>query len=75
MIKICQSILDRFGMPVEWALSMVFPIFNGKGDIWNCSCHRAVKLLEHGMIVVKKVLEKRLRRIVSVYEMQFGFMP
>ena len=27
------------------------------------------------MNVVKKVLEKRLRRIVSVDEIQFGFMP
>ena len=52
MDKICQSILDRFGMPVVWALSMVFTIFKGKGDIWNCSCYGAVKLHEHGMIVV-----------------------
>ena len=27
------------------------------------------------MKVVKRVLEKRLHRIVSVEEMQFGFMP
>ena len=27
------------------------------------------------MKVVEKVLEKRLRRIVTVDEMQFGFMP
>ena len=62
-------------MPVEWALSVVVPILKGKGDIRNCSCYRAVKLLEHGMKVVERVLEKRLRRIVSVDEMQFGFMP
>ena len=41
-----------------------------KGDIRNCSCYRAVKLHEHGMKVVK-----RLCRILSVDEMQFGFMP
>ena len=32
-----------------------------------------VKLLEHGMKVVEWVLEKRLHRIVTVDEMQFGF--
>ena len=50
-------------------------IFKGKGDIRNCSCNRAMKLLEHGMKVVERVLEKRLHRIVSVDEMQLGFMP
>ena len=34
-------------MPVEWALSIVISIFKGKGDIRNCSCYRAEKLLEH----------------------------
>ena len=34
-----------------------------------------MKLLEHGMKVVERVLEKRLCRIMTVNEMQFGFMP
>ena len=51
------------------------PIFKGKVDIRNCSCHRAVKLLEHVLRVLERVLEKRLRRIVTVDEMLFGFMP
>ena len=29
MAEICQNILDGFGMPAEWALSTVFPIFKG----------------------------------------------
>ena len=27
MDKICQKVLDGFGMPAEWALSIVAPIF------------------------------------------------
>ena len=34
-----------------------------------------MKLLEHGMKLVGNVLENRLCRIVTVDEMQFGFMP
>ena len=41
----------------------------------NCSCHTAVKLLKHEMVVVERVLEKRLCRIVTVDEMQFYFIP
>ena len=47
-------------MPAEWVLSIVIPIFKGKGDIINCSCYRAMTLLEHGMKVVEKVFEKHL---------------
>ena len=66
MAEIWQKDLDGFGMPAEWSLSIVVPIIKGKGDIRNCSCHRAVKLIEHGIKVVERVLEKRLQRIVSV---------
>ena len=45
-------------MPAEWALSIVVSIFMGKGDIRNCSCYGAVKLVEHGMKVVERVFEK-----------------
>ena len=47
-------------MPAECALSIHVPIFKRKGDIWNCSCSRAVKLLEHGMNVVERMLEKKV---------------
>ena len=75
MAEICKKVLDGFGMPAVWALSIVVPIIKGKGDIRNCSCYGAVKLLEHGMKVVERVFEKILCRIVSVDKILFGFMP
>ena len=75
MAEICQRVLNRFGMPVEFAPSLVVQIFKGKGDIKRCSCYCAIELLEHGMKVVERVLEKRVNRTVTVIEIQFGFMP
>ena len=66
MADICRKVIDGIGMPAEWALGIVVPIFKGKGDIRNCSFYRAVKLLKPGMMVVERVLEKSLRRIVIV---------
>ena len=37
MAEICQRVPDGLGMPVEWALSIVVPIFNRKGDSRNFS--------------------------------------
>ena len=73
--EICQRGLDRFGMPVEWPLRIVVPIFKGKGDIRYCSYYGAVKLLEHGMKVVENVLERSFHRKVTVNEMQFDSKP
>ena len=41
----------------------------------NCSAYRGVKLLEHGMKIVERILEKRIRVLVEVDDMQFGYMP
>ena len=41
----------------------------------NCMVCRGVKLLEHAMKIVEKVLDRRLQHMVKVDKMQFGFMP
>ena len=51
------------------------PIYKGKEDVTNCSAYRQVKLLKHRMKIVERVLEKRIRALVQVDNMQFGFMP
>ena len=56
-------------------LSIVALIFKGKGDAMSCGAYRGVKLLEHAMKIVEKVLERRLWHVAKVDEIQFGFMP
>ena len=51
------------------------PIFKGKRDVMNCGSYRGVKLLEHGLKIIERVLERRIRTLVDVDEAQFGFMP
>ena len=53
---------------------MLVPIFKGKGDVRSCSTYRGVKLLEHIMKIVKRVLERRIRELVNIDSIQFGFM-
>ena len=56
MAELCQRVLDWLVMPAEWALSIEVPIFKGNGDIRNCRCYGAVKLLDHEMKVMVRVL-------------------
>ena len=62
-------------MLAEWAVSIVVPTLMWKDYIMNSGCYRAVGLLEHAMKVVKMVLQRSLRRIVTNNEIQFAFMP
>ena len=41
----------------------------------SCGAYRGVKLLEHAMKIVKRVLQKKIRFLVNMNRMQFGFMP
>ena len=41
----------------------------------SCGSYRGVKLLEHAMKIVERVLERQIRTLVNLSEMQFGFMP
>ena len=41
----------------------------------SCGSYRGVKLLEYAMKIVEMVLERRIRKLVNLNEMQFGLMP
>ena len=75
MLQLCQQVLDGKEIPNEWKTSVVVPTFKEKGDVMNCGSYRGVKLLEHGMKIIERVLERRIRALVDFDEAQFGFMP
>ena len=49
-------------------------VYKGKGDALTCGSYRGIKLLEHAMKVLERVIEGKLRKIVKIDSMQFGFM-
>ena len=75
LMELCQRVLNGRGMPDEWKASVIVPIFKGNGDVMSCGSHREMKLLEHAMKIVEEVLERPIRTLVNLNEMQFGFMP
>ena len=60
MVELFQRVLDGKGMPDKWQTSVLVPIFKGKGDVRSCHTYREVKLLEHAMKIVERVLERRI---------------
>ena len=74
ILQIANEILNGMDMLHDWRMSTVVPFYK-KGSVMDCASYRGVKLLEQGMKVVERLLEKRLRRLVKVDQIQFGFMP
>ena len=74
MVELCQRVLDDRGMPEERKTNVVVPIFKAKGDAMSCGAYRGVKLLKHAMKIVERVLDKRIRCLLNINKMQFGFM-
>ena len=73
--ELCQRVLDGKGMLEKWKTSVVVLIFEVKRDVMDCGAYTGRKLLEHAMKIVEKALENRIRRLVTINDMQFGFMP
>ena len=72
--KVLADVWKKEKIPEEWKRSHTVTIYKGKGDPLQCNSYRGIRLLEHPMKVMEKVLEKRLREIVNIDEMQRGFM-
>ena len=62
-------------MPDEWKTSVIVPIFEGKGHVMSCGSYSEVKLLEHTMKIVERVLQRRIQTLIKLNKMQLGFMP
>ena len=73
LTELCNTIIREGQMPTDWKRSILMPVYKGKGDPMECGSYRAIKLLEHAMKVVERVIERRIREQAHVDEMQFGF--
>ena len=49
-------------------------VYEGEDDALVCGSYRDIRLLEHAMKVLERVIETRVRKIVKIDSMQFGFM-
>ena len=43
-------------MPEDWKQSEIVPIYKQKGDPLECGNYRGIKLLEHGMKILEKII-------------------
>ena len=74
MTEVCNAVVKDGKIPEEWSKSWMVNVYKGKGDALVCGSYRGIKLLEHAMKIMERVIEVRVRNIVEIDNMQFGFM-
>ena len=71
--ELCNSIVYEGKIPEEWRKSWIISIFKGKGSALECGLYRGIKLLDQVMKVFERVIEAKLKNLVKLDDMQFGF--
>ena len=61
LLDLCSGIVKGC-IPEDWKLSVILPIYKGKGDPVECGSYRGIKLLEHAVEVVERTFEHRIRQ-------------
>ena len=74
MTDVCNAVVGDSKIPEDWSRSWTVNVYKGKGDTLTCGSYRGIKLLEHAMKVLERVIEGRVRKIAKIDDMQFGLM-
>ena len=72
---LANSIIWAGRIPKDWEKSFIINLYKGKRDALDRGNYRGLKLLDHVMKVIERVVEKLICESVSINESQFGFMP
>ena len=72
---LANDMVRNGAIPSDWEDSFITNIYKGKGDALERGNYRGLKLLDHVMKGIKRVIEKIIRERISIDDMQFGFMP
>ena len=73
MVDLYNAVVQEGKVSDDWCTSWIVSMCKGKGDAMDCGLYRGNKLLEYAMKVFERVIEARIRRIVNIDNMQFGF--
>ena len=72
---LCNKIVQECKISSDCRKIWMVKVYKGKGDALACGSYRGIKLLEHVMKVLERVIEKRVRSKLFINDMQFGFRP
>ena len=72
MTELCNAVVRDGKIPKDWSRSWLVNVHKGKGDALACGSYRGIKMVEHAMKVLERVIERRVRNIVKIDSMHYA---
>lgn len=72
--QLTEAVFSNGVTPADWEESYILNLYKGKGDALDRCNYRGLKLTEQVMKLLERVLDSYIRKMVSINEMQFGFV-
>ena len=70
-----KSVVKHGKIPEDWEMSFILNLYKCKGDALNRGNYRGLKLTEHLMNVMERIVDEVIREMIATDEMQFAFVP
>ena len=75
LCELIISVVKHGKIPEDWEMSFILNLYKGKGDALNRGNYRGLKLTEHVMKVMERIVDGMIREMIAIDEMQFAFVP
>ena len=73
--ELITSVMINGKIPEDWEMSFILNLYKGKGDALDRGNYRGLKLTEHVMKVMERIVDELIREMIDINEMQFAFVP
>ena len=73
--ELIKSVVKHGKIPEDWEMSFILNLYKGKGDALNRGNYRGLKLIEHVMNVMERIVDGLIREMIAIDEMKFAFVP
>ena len=73
--ELITSVVTHGKIPEDWEKSFILNLYKGKGDALNRGNYRGLKLTEHVMKVMERIVDELIRELINIDGMQFAFVP
>ena len=75
LTELFNMVLSTGVMPSVWRESVLTPIYKNKGDVMDCKNYRGIKLLCHIFKLYERIIDARLRALITPNNAHMGFLP
>ena len=70
-----NAIIYEDKVPADWSDNIIVSLFKGKGDALNRNSYLGLRLADHVLKVIERMVENIIHETVNMDKMQFGFCP